>query len=102
MAETVGFRAHDSQPAIHDPLLIEPIETYAQDVVDTVREPLLILDSTLRVHSANRAFYRISRRTARSRKHVRLHDSVAPGGHGMNAFTGRADTSLTPETVGGH
>ena len=33
------------------------IETYAQDIVDTVREPLLILDVTLRVRSANRAFY---------------------------------------------
>lgn len=32
-------------------------ETYAQDIVDTVREPLLILDETLRVRSANRAFY---------------------------------------------
>ena len=57
MAETLGFRTNDSQPVIHDPLLIEQIETYAQDVVDTVREPLLILDSTLCVHSANRAFY---------------------------------------------
>ncbi len=37
--------------------LLEQIETYAQDVVDTVREPLLILDSSLRVHSANGAFY---------------------------------------------
>ncbi|HYI11950.1 MAG TPA: response regulator [Thermoanaerobaculia bacterium] len=37
--------------------LLEQIETHAQDVVDTVREPLLILDSSLRVHSANRAFY---------------------------------------------
>ena len=33
------------------------IETYAQNIVDTVREPLLILDTTLRVQSANRAFY---------------------------------------------
>ncbi|HEX3147554.1 MAG TPA: SpoIIE family protein phosphatase [Gemmataceae bacterium] len=31
---------------------------YAQDIVDTIREPLLILDATLRVRSANRAFYR--------------------------------------------
>jgi PAS domain S-box-containing protein len=31
--------------------------TYAQNIVDTVREPLLILDATLRVQSANRAFY---------------------------------------------
>ena len=37
--------------------LLDAIESYAQDVVDTVREPLLILDSSLRVHSANRAFY---------------------------------------------
>ena len=36
---------------------LEAIETYAQDIVDTVREPLLILDTTLRVRSANRAFY---------------------------------------------
>ena len=28
-----------------------------QNIVDTVREPLLILDTTLRVRSANRAFY---------------------------------------------
>src|SRR5687767_14587582 len=36
---------------------LQAIETYAQDIVDTVREPLLILDTTLRVRSANRAFY---------------------------------------------
>jgi PAS domain S-box-containing protein len=38
-------------------LLVEDIETYAQDIVDTVREPLLMLDTALRVRSANRAFY---------------------------------------------
>src|SRR5260221_615044 len=37
--------------------LVEDIQTYAQNIVDTVREPLLILDTTLRVRSANRAFY---------------------------------------------
>jgi signal transduction histidine kinase len=36
---------------------VEDIETYAQDIVDTVREPLLMLDTTLRVRSANGAFY---------------------------------------------
>src|SRR5712671_6690628 len=35
----------------------EEIETYAQNIVDTVREPLLMLDTTLRVRSANNAFY---------------------------------------------
>src|SRR5438045_2653167 len=37
--------------------VVEDIQNYALDIVDTVREPLLILDSTLRVQSANRAFY---------------------------------------------
>jgi PAS domain-containing protein len=36
---------------------LKAIETYAQNIVDTVREPLLILDGTLRVRSGNRAFY---------------------------------------------
>ncbi len=38
--------------------LRDDAEVYAQNIVDTVREPLLILDETLRVRSANRAFYR--------------------------------------------
>src|SRR5678816_4173635 len=37
--------------------LVEDIQNYAQNIVDTVREPLLILDATLRVRSGNRAFY---------------------------------------------
>ncbi len=41
--------------------LTEEIRNYAQNIVDTVREPLLILDATLRVRSANRAFYQTFR-----------------------------------------
>ena len=37
--------------------LLAEIETYAQNIVDTMREPLLMLDTSLRVRSANRAFY---------------------------------------------
>src|SRR5438067_180467 len=37
--------------------MVEDIQNYALNIVDTVREPLLILDTTLRVRSANRAFY---------------------------------------------
>jgi hypothetical protein len=36
---------------------VEDIQKSVQDIVDTVREPLLMLDSTLRVRSANIAFY---------------------------------------------
>lgn len=39
----------------------EDIQNFAQNIVDTVREPLLILDTTLRVRSANRAFYQTFR-----------------------------------------
>src|SRR4028118_727280 len=37
--------------------LVEDVQTFAQNIVDTVREPLLMLDPALRVRSANRAFY---------------------------------------------
>ena len=33
---------------------VQDMETYAQDIVATVREPLLMLDTSLRVRSANR------------------------------------------------
>jgi PAS domain S-box-containing protein len=47
-----------ASPALMSPEpLVEDIQTYALNIVDTVREPLLILDATLRVRSANRAFY---------------------------------------------
>src|SRR5438270_8709672 len=36
---------------------LKAIETFSENIVDTVREPLLMLDTTLRVNSANRAFY---------------------------------------------
>ena len=39
-------------------LLLQEIETYAQNIGDTVRDPLMILDRNLRVKSANRAFYK--------------------------------------------
>ena len=38
-------------------LLLQEIETYAQNIGDTIRDPLIILDRNLRVKSANRAFY---------------------------------------------
>jgi PAS domain S-box-containing protein len=44
--------------------LVEDIQTYALNIVDTVREPLLILDASLRVRSANRAFYQTFQVTA--------------------------------------
>ena len=39
-------------------LLLQEIETYAQNIGDTIRDPLVILDRDLCVKSANRAFYK--------------------------------------------
>ena len=52
------------EPALHETTkrvavqpLVADIQNFAQDVFDTVREPLLVLDAALRVRSANSAFY---------------------------------------------
>jgi signal transduction histidine kinase/CheY-like chemotaxis protein len=48
----------DPDHPIHGPLPVPAgMPNFSQDLFDTVREPLLILDGALRVHSANRAFY---------------------------------------------
>ncbi len=38
--------------------LAEDAQTYAENIVDTVREPLLVLDAGLRVKSGNKSFFR--------------------------------------------
>jgi two-component system CheB/CheR fusion protein len=43
----------------------EKARAYFESIVDTVREPLVVLDANLRVVSANRSFYRAFRTTAR-------------------------------------
>src|SRR5436309_88877 len=57
----------ESEPAM-------PLEDYSQDIVDTVREPLLMLDTTLRVHSANRAFYQTFQVTAAETEHHLIYE----------------------------
>jgi PAS domain S-box-containing protein/putative nucleotidyltransferase with HDIG domain len=37
--------------------MLEEAATYAENIIDTVREPLLVLDSSLKIISANRSFY---------------------------------------------
>src|SRR5688500_7094534 len=51
------LEVYTKMPMLEQRPLVEDIQNYAQNIVDTVREPLLILDTTLRVRSANRAFY---------------------------------------------
>ena len=53
---------------------LKAIETYAQNIVDTVREPLLILDTTLRIHSANRAFYQTFQVSSEETEHHLIYE----------------------------
>ncbi|HET7434251.1 MAG TPA: response regulator [Thermoanaerobaculia bacterium] len=48
-----------TEPVVFDGAspLTAGMPNFSQDLFDTVREPLLILDAALRVHAANRAFY---------------------------------------------
>ena len=39
--------------------MLEEVRIYANSIFDTLREPLLVLDTSLRIVSANRSFYRI-------------------------------------------
>ena len=40
---------------------IESAKDYAESIVTTVREPLLVLDAALHIRSANRSFYQTFR-----------------------------------------
>ena len=40
-----------------NPIALQQALSYAQGIVDTVREPLLVLDGTLHIRTASRAFY---------------------------------------------
>jgi two-component system, chemotaxis family, CheB/CheR fusion protein len=50
---------------------VQSARTFAENIVDTVREPLLVLDRDLQVVSANRAFYKTFR-TSRAETENRL------------------------------
>jgi PAS domain-containing protein len=58
-------KKRQTQPDIDAELLWNTGWTYIRHVVDTAREPFLILDNKLKVLSANEAFYRTFQVTAR-------------------------------------
>src|SRR5687767_2212437 len=57
MTEPLSFPSRDNEPLPR----VADIQNFAQDVFDTVREPLLVLDAALRVRTANTAFYQTFR-----------------------------------------
>jgi two-component system CheB/CheR fusion protein len=55
----------------------ERARAYFESIVDTVREPLVVLDADLRVVSANRSFYRVFRTTARQTEQASIFELAA-------------------------
>jgi two-component system CheB/CheR fusion protein len=53
---------------------LEEVSDYAQAIVETVREPLIIFDADLRVQSANQAFYKLFCVTPEETKNSFLYD----------------------------
>lgn len=52
----------------------EDAKTFAESIVDTVREPLLVLDKALRVQSANESFYKTFNVTANETPNTLLYE----------------------------
>ncbi|WP_301002063.1 SpoIIE family protein phosphatase [Capsulimonas corticalis] len=55
-------------------LLLQEAMTYILNIGDSIRDPLLVLDTKLRVVSANRAFYKTFRSTANETENQQLSD----------------------------
>jgi two-component system CheB/CheR fusion protein len=53
---------------------IELARDYAEAIVETVREPLVVLDASLRVLTANRSFYRIFHVNKKDTEHKLIYE----------------------------
>jgi PAS domain S-box-containing protein len=73
----ISQKTHAKKPAktVHDAdLLWRFAWTYIRTVIDTVREPFLILDPDLRVLSANKTFYRFFHVTKKATEGTLVYD----------------------------
>ena len=59
MSNDVLLKPVDELPPPTAQAIAETAQAYAESIVDTVREPLIILRADLRVQSASRSFYRV-------------------------------------------
>ena len=78
----------DIDEAKHAQMLLQESGEYAQSIVDTVREPILILTEDLRVKSANQSFYRdLSGQARGDGEPVPLRPGVRTMEHSLTADT---------------
>src|SRR3990172_6046308 len=63
-----------SMPAEKPPLAPRNVRKFAESIVETVREPLIVLDQRLRVISANRSFYETFRVKPEETEHQLIYE----------------------------
>ena len=66
---------------------IQESRAYAESIVDTIREPLVVLDATLRIKAANRAFYDMFQTSPESSRNQRI-DQLGPGRWNLSKLRG--------------
>lgn len=66
---------------------IQESKAYAESIVDTVREPLVVLDAARRVKAANRAFYEMFQVAPEEARHRRL-DEMGQGRWNVSKLRG--------------
>jgi two-component system, chemotaxis family, CheB/CheR fusion protein len=65
-------QAEAEREGLHE--AVQQARLFAEHIVETVREPLLVLDANLRVQSANRAFYQTFQATPAETEQIVLYD----------------------------
>src|SRR5436305_473220 len=99
MSETVFEPAlHETKKRLAVQPLVADIQNFAQDVFDTVREPLLVLDAALRVRSANSAFYQTFRVSAAETESRQIYE-LGNGQWGVTALRTLLEDIVPESTV---
>ena len=79
---------------------IEAARAYSDSIIDTIRQPLVVLDDELRVVSANRSFYGMfALEAAEDRRKAARRPSpvIIPAAPGLRAFLDRVRAELSVE-----
>jgi two-component system CheB/CheR fusion protein len=77
---------------------VQYARAYAEQIVETVRDPLLVLDADLRVQTANQAFYQLFQVTPAETKHALLYE-LSAGQWDHPQLRGLLGTMLTQHTL---
>ena len=74
--------------------VLETGKAYAESIVDTIREPLLVIDAQWRVEKANRSYYKAFRATAENTEGLSIFD-LADGAWNIPALRSEMEGALS-------